>query len=101
MADTDVLAVVWGETSSIAPKDGSNAALAISATLVLGFFSILVAMTTIGAAELIGAKGSVFTSSPELGETFTALLVASRATYLSTKAHVPRRLNQTSPDRPD
>ncbi|MER9565792.1 hypothetical protein [Mesorhizobium sp. M0571] len=71
----------------------------ITATLVLGFFSILVAMTTISAAQLIGAKGSVFTSLPELGETFTALLVASHATYLITKAHDSRPLNHASPDR--
>ncbi|MER9278422.1 hypothetical protein [Mesorhizobium sp. M0522] len=65
----------------------------ITTTLVLGFFSILVAMTTVGADQLIGAKAVIFTSLPELGATFTALLVASHTTYLISKAHDAQPLN--------
>ncbi|TBR30080.1 MAG: hypothetical protein EPO10_04685 [Reyranella sp.] len=59
----------------------------ITVTLVLGFFSILIAMTTISAAQLIGAKAAIFTTLPELGATFTSLLFVSHATYLVAKAH--------------
>ncbi|WP_454019553.1 hypothetical protein [Azospirillum sp. Marseille-Q6669] len=62
----------------------------ITVTLVLGLFSILVAMTTIGSAQLIGAKAAIFTTLPELGATFTSLLFASHATYLVAKAHDAR-----------
>lgn len=67
----------------------------ITVTLVLGFFSILVAMTTIDAAQLIGAKASIFKTLPELGATFTSLLFVSHATYLVAKAHDARTPDST------
>ncbi|MFC0804614.1 hypothetical protein ACFHWW_03870 [Ensifer sp. P24N7] len=70
----------------------------ITATLVLGFFSILVAMTTIDAFQIMGAKTAIFTTLPELGTAFTALLLASHATYLVSKAHDAQPLRP--PDQP-
>jgi hypothetical protein len=60
----------------------------ITVTLVLGFFSYLIEMMSgINATTLLGARGAVFTTLPELGTTFTSLLLASHATYLVAKAH--------------
>jgi len=64
----------------------------ITATLVLGFFSLLVEMTnSISAETMLGAKGAIFTSLPELGATFTSLLLVSHVTYLAAKAHDDRK----------
>ena len=63
----------------------------ITVMLVLGFFSYLVAMTSsINAATMLSARGPIFTSLPELGATFTSLLLVSHATYLVAKAHDSR-----------
>jgi hypothetical protein len=63
----------------------------ITMMLVGGFFSILTGMMSdISAVTLLGAKGPVFTSLPELGATFTSLLLVSHATYLAAKAYDPR-----------
>lgn len=70
----------------------------ITVTLVLGFFSYLIAQTTVGATQLIGAKSAIFTTLPELGATFTSLLLASHATYLISKAHDAR--DTTTADQP-
>lgn len=60
----------------------------ITITLVLGFFSLLMGMMgNITPTTLLSAQGAVFTSLPELGATFTSLLLASHATYLVAKAH--------------
>lgn len=60
----------------------------ITITLVLGFFSLLIGMmSSITAPAMLAAHGAVFTSLPELGATFTSLLLASHATYLVAKAH--------------
>ncbi|UVK55363.1 hypothetical protein DBIPINDM_001871 [Mesorhizobium sp. AR02] len=65
----------------------------ITVTLVLGFFSLLIEMTSsITTTTMLGAKGAVFTSLPELGATFTSLLFVSHATYLVAKAHDARSL---------
>lgn len=70
----------------------------ITVTLVMGFFSLLIEMTSsIGATTMIGAKGAVFTSLPELGATFTSLLFVSHATYLIAKAHDSRDLGAKAP----
>jgi hypothetical protein len=59
----------------------------ITITLVLGFFSLLIGMTSnITAPALLGANGAVFTTLPEVGTAFTSLLIASHATYLVAKA---------------
>lgn len=70
----------------------------ITVTLVLGFFSYLIAQTTVGATQLIGAKSAIFTTLPELGATFTSLLLASHTTYLISKAHDAR--DTTTTDQP-
>jgi hypothetical protein len=60
----------------------------ITITLVLGFFSLLVGMMNgITVSAMLGAKTAIFTSLPEVGATFTSLLLASHATYLVAKAH--------------
>jgi hypothetical protein len=60
----------------------------ITVTLILGFFSYLIEMmSSINATTLLGARGAVFTTLPELGTTFTSLLLVSHATYLAAKAH--------------
>ena len=59
----------------------------ITITLVLGFFSALVAATAIGSETLLGAKAAIFDTLPELGASFAALLLASHAAYLVSKAH--------------
>jgi hypothetical protein len=60
----------------------------ITITLVLGFFSLLIGlMSSPTAAAMMAAKGAVFTSLPELGATFTSLLLASHATYLVAKTY--------------
>jgi hypothetical protein len=62
----------------------------ITITLIGGFFSILTGMMSdISAVTLLGAKGPIFTSLPELGATFTSLLFVSHATYLVAKAYDP------------
>jgi hypothetical protein len=62
----------------------------ITITLVGGFFSILSGMMSdISAVTLLGAKGPIFPSLPELGATFTSLLLVSHATYLAAKAYDP------------
>lgn len=69
----------------------------ITVTLVLGFFSLLVEMmNSITAATMLGAKGAIFTSLPELGATFASLLLVSHATYLAAKA-----FDAKSPSSPD
>jgi hypothetical protein len=70
----------------------------ITITLVLGFFSILVEMTSVITAKAIfeaSKDRAVFTSLPELGATFTSLLFVSHATYLVSKAH------DATPPKPD
>jgi hypothetical protein len=63
----------------------------ITITLVGSFFSILTGMMSdISAVTLLGAKRPIFTSLPELGATFTSLLLVSHATYLVAKAYDPR-----------
>jgi hypothetical protein len=71
----------------------------ITVTLVLGFFSYLVAMTSsINAATILSATREIFTSLPELGTTFTSLLLVSHATYLVAKAHDSRSPAAETPD---
>jgi hypothetical protein len=66
----------------------------ITITLVLGFFSLLVEMmSSITAETMLGSKGAIFTSLPELGATFTSLLLVSHATYLIAKAHDEQKPN--------
>lgn len=58
----------------------------ITVTLVLGFFSLLIEMMSrITTETMLGAKGAIFTSLPELGVAFTSLLFVSHATYLVSK----------------
>lgn len=59
----------------------------ITVTLVLGFFSTLVAETMIAGNKLLGAKAAIFPSLPDMGPSFAALLLVSHATYLVAKAH--------------
>jgi hypothetical protein len=66
----------------------------ITVTLVLGFFSLLVEMMSrITTETMLGAKGAVFTSLPELGVTFTSLLFVSHATYLVSKTQDAKKSN--------
>ncbi len=43
--------------------------------------------SSIAAAKLLTANGAIFLSLPELGVSFTSLLLVSHATYLAAKAH--------------
>jgi len=56
-------------------------------------------MSSITATAMLGAKGAVFTTLPELGTAFTSLLFASHATYLVAKAHDPK--DQKPAGKPD
>jgi hypothetical protein len=70
----------------------------ITVTLVLGFFSLLFEMMSgITVETMLGAKGAIFTSLPDLGATFASLLFVSHATYLVSKAHDARSSNPTDP----
>lgn len=65
---------------------------------MLGFFSLLIQMTgNITETAMLGAKGAVFTSLPELGARFTSLLFVSHATYLVAKAHDSKGLGSKDP----
>jgi len=60
----------------------------ITIMLVTGFFSVLTGMMSdISATAMLSAKGAVFPSLPELGASFTSLLLMSHATYLVAKAY--------------
>jgi hypothetical protein len=59
----------------------------ITIMLVTGFGSVLMGMMSdISAVAMLAAKGAIFPSLPELGTTFTSLLLVSHATYLVAKA---------------
>ncbi len=62
----------------------------ITVTLVLGFFSLLIAMTSAITPDAIMKAtklAPIFTSLPNPGATFASLLLVSHATYLVAKAH--------------
>ena len=67
----------------------------ITGTLVLGYFSVLIATMTIDAAKVIGAKQAIFASLPDVNATFASLLLVSHATYLVSKAHDARAPSTT------
>jgi hypothetical protein len=67
----------------------------VTITLVQGFFSLLLEMmNSITAETMLGAKGAIFTSLPELGATFTSLLFVSHVTYLTAKAHDTKAISE-------